>query len=716
MNFNNKDVDILTNLLSTTDQNGLKIVRLIQMYLLNNQDQVSHKMQSNIPHSQIDKSGFKPIGTWHPVEVNDEIVFLRKEQSDSIFWESSRLQIKQKKAPSTKRVCVIGESAAAGMFFTPYYSPAIALSNHLQQHSNDKWEVIDLTRSCMNAGGLIATCESCLQLGPDFIIIIAGNNWFSDIIFEHDGPFSKRRVYSEILKDIGPVGISSAFKKNMVTHAEHIMQKLDKIAKDSTADFVFVLPASNFGHWERRCPIYWLGNERTAEWYELYRKASKALEDSHYENALQIGFEMLALDGGVAPTSNRIIANSLIGLGRSDEAYPYCVAESDYAVMYDQLTAFPGMPSFVREHCKEMGKKISITILDLETIFIDHLNSKVLDKSLFVDYCHMTPEGFHIAMAPAANFLINHLRFKKGSVDQLAINWKILAKDFKAFEIDKFQLAISYFYIALYNIHLNEPVVNSPSLEAAVELFEKSVSYSEKILDVMELYVQARSCYYGAGFSLSKAGQRLFELCNSPLDFPVAQAAPGVDALTIEAICTLLERKGRRGSILMASYQQHYLQLLDYGADLTEPMYIERINSVIRLAIDSELSTYRKVPYFKSWWPCSYFSLVADLEDDLELKITCRIPSTETNIINISLNNNFVGCILPTNKWSQYRFVISKKSLFKGFNRLSIEWPILNQNEHQQILDLSNRYSMGLKVDMFPVFGEIFSLIVRRIN
>jgi hypothetical protein len=708
-------VEALTNFISQKDQSGLKTVRLMQMYLMNNSDNsLENEMLSNIPTAEIGDTGLKPIGTWHPKIQNGEVIFLRQKQSDSIFWESSRSQIKYKKPPNTKRLCFIGESAAAGMFFTPNYSPAIALASHLSQFSKTKWDVVDLTRSCMNVGGLLATCKASLQLDPDFVIIIAGNNWFSDVIFEHDAPVSKRRTYLDIFETLGAVGLAQNYKNSLETVAEKAMQKIVEISKGSTAEFIFALPASNYADWERRCPIYWLGKD-TAQWYELYRLATKALENARYEEALKIGCKMLTIDGKVSPTSNRIIANALIALGRPDEAYGYCVAESDYAVMYDQLTSFPGMPSFVRKICKKFNDPNNMTIIDLEDIFIDYLGTKILDKSLFVDYCHMTPETFNVAMAPVASHLLNKTQGKSNASKKPIVDWRDIAKNSSALEIDPFRMAISYFHTGLYKAHLDQPVINTNNLEPIIEFFQKAVSYSKKILDVMELYVQARSCYYGAGFSLSKAGQRLFKLINSPLDFPVAQASPGVDALAIEAICTTLERNSRKGFKLMEEYQKHYIRLLKRGIDLTEPLYIERINEVVRLAVDSELSTRRKVPYFKSWWPSSYFSLVTDIAGDLDLKIVCRRlgeGSITENFVNISINNNQIGSIPITRKWTRHHIDIPKNLIIPGFNRLSLEWPKLTQSEDLEIKNLTTRYSLGLKVNMFPVFGEVFSLVV----
>ncbi len=98
------------------------------------------------------------------------------------------------------------------MFFTPHLSPSKVLSNYLACHSETMWDVIDLTRNCMNAGALIETCQASLQLEPDYVVLLAGNNWFSDIMIEHDGPISRRRIYAENLDKNGMSGLINTYK------------------------------------------------------------------------------------------------------------------------------------------------------------------------------------------------------------------------------------------------------------------------------------------------------------------------------------------------------------------------------------------------------------------------------------------------------------------------------------------------------------------------
>ncbi len=710
----NVNIEKLNNLLISEDEFGLELTRLLQMHLFNTncEGDMTNLTVSNIPKSDINETGFKPIGTWHPVYQDGYIVFVRKEQSDSVFWESTCSQFSLKKEENKKRVCVIGESAAAGMFFTPHSSPSKALANYLEFHSGAMWDVIDLTRNCMNAGALIETCDVSLQLEPDFIILLAGNNWFSDIMIEHDGPISRRRTYVNSLNKNGMSGVINAYKGNAERLTESVLRQINNIAKDSTAEFLFVIPALNYAHWERRCPLHWLDNQRTSEWYELYRSASTSIEIRDYETGLKLGKEMVKIDGGTNATSNRIVANCLIALNRLDEAYDYCVAECDNSLTFDHVTSFPGVLSFVR---KKSGNVLydNLNFIDLEAIFFEHSGTKILGSPLFVDYCHLNPEGFQVAMAPIASRILS----KQTALKEEVVNsWQNIVEKTQTLKIDMPSLAVSYFSAALYNTHLNRPVTNELNIEKYIGLFQRAVDCSDSVLDIMELYVKARSCKYGAGFALSKSGQKFFELMNSPLDFPVAQEAPGVDALTIECICRTLEANGRNGKKMLEEYQQVYIRLLDKGVDLTEPKYIEWINSNVRMAMDSENSSRRKLPFYKSWWPWSFFALVSDAASDLEAEITCRLPSyinsDKEKKINIAINNQLIDKISVSQKWTSHHIIIPQKLITNGFNRLSLEWPELKVDENVEILNLKNRFTKGLKVDFHPVFGEVFSLII----
>ncbi|OCQ50866.1 hypothetical protein Ppb6_03964 [Photorhabdus australis subsp. thailandensis] len=706
MNKSNINTEKLATFLSDNKEDALEVMRLAQIYLMSeDQNNNDAKFFNNIPSCSENIDGYTAIGTWHPAKIDGEITFVRREQSDSIFWESSRQQLTVNKAKNVKRVCLVGESVALGMLFSPHTTPAKTLSHLLNQHTDIEWEVIDLAKSCMNAGGLLETCQASLQLQPDYVVILAGNNWFSDVLFEHNPPLERRRNYANVLANSGHNGIAVEYKEKLEKNAEILINRIDVISKESGTEFIFALPAANYADWERKTPLHWLGNGKTAEWYELYRRASQAIISGQYIKALELGLIMIGIDGGTAATSNRIVANSLIALNRAEEAKPYLDAECSYALMYDLVTSFPNTPSFVKECI--LQQSVGVKIINLEYYFFKYLGTSLLDDSLFVDYCHMTPEGFKVAMSSVAEWLINHGK------DKSDVNWEVMARENIDLNVSSYDLAVSYFYTALYNSHINRPIDEAAERGRVVKLFDKAVQYSAEILDVMELYIKARSCEKGAGFSLSRAGQKLLELVNSPLDFPVAQTSPGADAQTIDAICEILNKYGRHGHVLKEYYQKSYIDQLKYGVDLTEPQYIERASAVIRVSVDPEVNTRRSVPYFKSWWPTSSFTLITTGNRDLNMAVTSRVKKyIEKSKVRILINGELLEEMEPSSEWSHRQLIVPGSLTKPGFNTVTLEWPKLAQDEEEEMLNISSRYNKGLKTEIFPVFGELFSLKV----
>lgn len=714
MSEKNMNITKFLKMLQAKDESGVEMLRLMQLYLLGRSETDEQStMISNIPSSFNDENGFRAIGTWHPVQENDEITFKRKEQADSVFWESTRQKITLKKELD-QRVCVIGESAAAGMFFTPYITPAKALENYLKTDKKYTWEVIDLTRNCMNAGALLETCKSALQLQPDYIIIIAGNNWFSDIMIEHKGSLYRRRDYATALEKGGMEAVIQTYQKKARELAKNVMDQIEKLALESSARFVFAIPALNYSSWERRIPLHWIGNEGTMEWYEYYKIATESLDNKEYEKALMAGKKMFEIDGGKNPTSNCILAKCYVALGDEEKAYNHYVLECDYSLLFDEMTSFPAVPSFVR---KEYGHgNLScphIHFLDFENVLQEYYGSKILGTEVFVDYCHLNPDGFHIVMAPVAYLMLQ----KNESLNK---EWISLAQNTSLSKVEPVALAVSYFCAALYNSHLNRPISNDLDVNKYSYFFQKAIDSDKSIIELMKLYVRGRSCEKGLGFTLSKAGQNLFELMNSPLDFPVAQEAPGVDALTIESICNTLERNGCDVEQLLLDYQFLYIQLLEEGIDLTEPAYVEWINSHVKMSMDSENGTRRRLPYYKSWWPSSYFTLISNGKDSLEVRLTCRLSGDASGLNNrnvkVAINGQEVKTVSVGTTWCKHNFVIPSYMVKRGFNRISVDWPIIYQNENKKLGEIIKRYLKGLEVDFFPVLGEIHSFTVEKIE
>src|SRR5688572_7482424 len=127
-----------------------------------------------------------PIGIWVPETLDGQQVFIRPDPGRLGDDWSPRKTLAAKTAPLPRRVCLIGESTAAGFFYAPHLTPAKVLEDQLLQiKGTGAYEVIDLTKVDMPADGtahdLVRVTVAALQLDPDVLVIFAGNNWLNQI-------------------------------------------------------------------------------------------------------------------------------------------------------------------------------------------------------------------------------------------------------------------------------------------------------------------------------------------------------------------------------------------------------------------------------------------------------------------------------------------------------------------------------------------------------
>jgi hypothetical protein len=169
---------------------------------------------------------------------------------------------------STYRICFVGESAAAGMFYTPYFTPALCLSSHLKNHGTRPYEVIDLTRNSMNQQLLLEVSEAALQLHPDCLVVLAGNNWFTGRGFRFFDWGREKIEYATELQKNQSAGLIRHFQQRVKEGAEHTVQTLSTQYTKAGVPLIFAIPPNN-ALWERQEPIPWLGNGRPRKWFEL---------------------------------------------------------------------------------------------------------------------------------------------------------------------------------------------------------------------------------------------------------------------------------------------------------------------------------------------------------------------------------------------------------------------------------------------------------------
>ena len=124
---------------------------------------------------------------------------------------------------------------AAGYLYAPHLTPATVLEGQLRAGSGrEAFEVIDLARTNETLSSLVATVDSELQLEPDALVIIAGNNWTlleTPQVSPYTPSVRARQAYARALREAGILGPIERAARQVLHKAGAAMALIDKIAR-----------------------------------------------------------------------------------------------------------------------------------------------------------------------------------------------------------------------------------------------------------------------------------------------------------------------------------------------------------------------------------------------------------------------------------------------------------------------------------------------------
>ncbi|MFL6194357.1 MAG: hypothetical protein ACJ75H_09320 [Thermoanaerobaculia bacterium] len=150
------------------------------------------------------------------------------------------------------------------------------------------------------------------------------------------------------------------------------------------------------------------------------------------------------------------------------------------------------------------------------------------------------------------------------------------------------------------------------------------------------------------------------------------------------------------------------LQPFEDQPDLTQPPYLwEPVERFYPEAMTLEDLPHRAA--FRAAWPESSFCLLWDGGKDVELEITLRLP--EPGTVRAAINNNEIGAIEATERWTRTALTIDRRTLHPGLNRLTLRWPLPTTDGEAALSKAADRLTLGIAADLHPVFAEVFSLI-----
>lgn len=634
----------------------------------------------------------EPISIWQPAEVDGEPAFVRPDPLPLGDHYAAVKVLRPKKAELPLRVGFFGESAAAGYLYAPHLTPARVLEAQLRAAGGDgNFEVVDLARTNETLASLAETVRTSLQINPDMLVLFLGNNWNlleTPEVSPYAPSAEARRRYARALREEGITGPVRLAAEALREKAEATLDFVALIARAVQIPVILVLPEVNLADWENRQPPVWLPGDGTIRWHSLYGEAVGRLEREDCEGALATARSLRDLDGGACSSTWRLLAKAWTGLGDLEEASRAALAEVD-AAAYPVL-AFLGAPqatTAVREILRRAAGKHGFTCVDLREVFAEATGSPLPGRRLFLDYCHLTSEGIHLAMAAVAAEVLDLSGMPFSSPPAFPI-----------LEIPPEAEATARLGAAVHTAHRLLPV--GPKRPILEHWCEAALDASPGIAEAMRDLVQARCAPCPA--VLTAAQQRNLA---SPYRLLLQHGWRWdyLDADLIEAIsrdCT-----------------PRPFRVQPAGTDLTEPPWLweplERFYpEVMRFEDLSERATFR------SPWPESSFCLVCDTESDVEVEPTLRLPAAipgerRSGQVRFAVNGREVGAMEARERWRRETLLIPRHLLKPGLNRLTLHWPLPETDGAAALQTAAERLERGLAADLFPVFGEIFSLLVR---
>lgn len=685
--------DELARLLATPE--GLRTARLLQASgLLGSAPAPEPRPLPRLP---------EPISIWQPREVDGETVWVRPDPQPLGDHFAATKELRRKKAQLPLRVAFFGESVAAGYLYAPHVTPAQVLERHLQEVGGESnFEVIDLARTNETLGGLAETVRASLQINPDVLVLFAGNNW-NLLETPEVSPYAPsvlaRQRYGQALREDGIPGPVRMAEERLRETANAALGAISEIAWAVRIPVIVAIPEINLIDWETRQPPVWLPGDGAARWHELYAKAIDQLDRSDFQEALEAAQALVNLDA--CSSAWRLLAWAHLGLGDHEAARQACLAEID-AAHYATLAflSAPLVTTQARDLLRNAARRHGFLPVDLREIFAAHTGSRLTDRRLFLDYCHLTLEGIHVAMAAVAAEVLN----LSGMIEEDQ-GWQRLLPRLSPPAISLEAEATARFGAALHTAHRLLPTGSKrPILEHWCEAaLDASPGIAETMLDL----VAARCAPCPA--VLTAAQQRNLA---SPYRLTLQHGWrwDHLDADLIEAIRTVLERRGRPVGERIDRLLLEHLAIREEGTELIAPIYLwEPLERFYPEVMDFADLTRRAT--LRSPWPETSFCLICAGDRDVEIEATLRVPVA--GAVGIAVNDRELGTVEAAARWTRVGFRFDRKDLRRGLSRLSLRWPLPTTDGATAMREAADRLEIGVAADVHPVFGEVFSVVAR---
>ncbi|MDY7093034.1 MAG: hypothetical protein SX243_08695 [Acidobacteriota bacterium] len=682
------------------------------------------------------REGPRPVSVWSPVgkaargssTASEELVFERPEPHPLGDQYAVRRRIPARAAAGTRRVCFFGESVAAGYLFAPHLTPAGVLEVHLNEVDGEKaWEVVDLARTNETLASLTATVEASMQLAPDVLVIFAGNNWNlleTPELSLHAPGVGDRQRYAAALREGGLGGPVKLARRRRRGALEAAVGRIAALAEERRIPVVWLVPEVNLGDWQSRQPVPWLPGDGVARWHRTLDAGLEAVGAGRAAEVRRLAEELQRLDGGWNPTGHRLEALgwqlSRGDAGEAGDAAQEALREAarrEVDAQHYPLLAHLGAPQAGREERRWIHELAPgrLRVVDLPEILRRHGGAALPGRRYFLDYCHLTAEGMHVAMAAVAAEVLSVAA--EGAGDR---RWEELLRTLPAPSPSSEAVALASFSAAIHSAHRLLPVVGKG--EVLRFWCAEALAASEGIAEAMVDFVSARCAPLPAVLT---AAQRRNLISPYRLQLQHGWRWDGSDLQLLLALRAVLgERFGAQGTARWDAAVGSSGTSRRPAVDLLDPR--GQWEPVERFLPDAmELDDLDAQGLYRASWPRSRFGWVgggdAGGTGARRCQITARLPAVlgepREGEIQVFLGEQPIARLQAGPRWRSWAVELPAAMIRSGINQLTVRWPEMPPlsagNLHQDPLAwVARELEEGKEADLHPVFGEIYRLVL----
>jgi len=479
--------------------------------------------------------------------------------------------------------------------------------------------------------------------------------------------------------------------------ADHVVRKMAELGERAGASTVLVVPEVNLIDWQRSRPVCWLPGDGVNAWHALAARARSAVATGDFSAAAAAAEQMIELDSGMNPTSQRLLAIALYGLGELEACRAACLAEVQ-ARIFDNYPTMPGATRDIQDAIRQGAAEHELELVDLPELF----GGALAGRRFFLDYCHLTAEGMQRAMKKVASVSLSLCDPQTP---------RTIDPDVPALFVPPELDARAKFLSGLCAAHWSAR--ESPSL--APYWFDEALRIWPNIAAHMLSFVESRTAPAEL-MQFSKAEQELDE--RSELAGRRMRHAFNVDAEVLDWMLDALERSGKepcRAELERRLIEAHGVNA--EGVNLASAFYHH--HSFAQLSASHTALGPEPALYLRSLWPRFEHTLIADAAEDVELELTLRLAPEDgprQAPLGLELNERSLGSVLVSERWTRHTLRIDRHLLRHGMNRLSLIWPAVPSDGERALSRVAERWTRGAPADVHPTFGELFALIARTVG